>query len=121
MVARLVAHSGRLAHRVTATQILRSGLMPLQRLTAAPEDRRTARKGRWGCGSCQYVDVGDLNTAEAGSGGAAGGASGYLPMRIIGAHDGGLQAAAGSKRNRVERACERRAVAGFECTCAVWV
>jgi hypothetical protein len=92
--------------------------MPLQRLTAAPEDRRTARKGRWGCGSCQYLDVGDLNTAEAGSGGAAGRESSYLPMRIIGAHDGGLQTAAGSKRNRVERACDWT---GSGSTCAVWV
>ncbi len=57
MVARHVAHSGRLAHRVTATRILRSALMPLLRLTAAPEDRRTARKGRRGCSSCQYAAV----------------------------------------------------------------
>jgi hypothetical protein len=57
MVARHVAHSGRLANRVTATQILRSGLMPLLRLTAAPEWRRTAPKGRRGCGSCQYAVV----------------------------------------------------------------
>ncbi len=50
MVARHVAHSSCLANRATATKILHSGLMPLQRLTAAREDRRTARKGRRGWG-----------------------------------------------------------------------
>ncbi len=112
MAARLGAHSGRLAHRVTATQILRSGLVPLQRLTAAPEGLRTARKGRRGCGSCQYAAV--VRPAFRPS----------PPKRAVAVQQAvkavicrcassepttaGCRQQPGSKRNRVERACERR-------------